>query len=101
MHSGFVRRRSFRVIAKAVMAMAMLLYATAAIAQVSIAAARDLYAAAAYDEALERLNDLRLSKHPSDEDRIIEQYRALCLFALGRATDAERAIEAMVVAAPG
>lgn len=79
----------------------MLLYATAAIAQESIAAARDLYAAAAYDEALARLDDLRLSKHPSDDDRVIEQYRALCLFALGRATDAERAIEAMVVAAPG
>ena len=79
----------------------MLLYATAAIAQESIAAARDLYAAAAYDEALARLDDLRSSKHPSDDDRVIEQYRALCLFALGRATDAERAIEAMVVAAPG
>jgi hypothetical protein len=78
----------------------MLLYATA-IAQEPIATARDLYAAAAYDEALARLDDLRSSKHPSDDDRVIEQYRALCLFALGRATDAERAIEAMVVAAPG
>jgi TonB family protein len=96
-----LRRGPSRAIATTVLTAAMLLYATAAIAQESIAAARDLYAAAAYDEALARLNDLRLTKHSSDDDRAIEQYRALCLFALGRATDAERAIEAMVVAAPG
>jgi hypothetical protein len=78
----------------------VLLCGAVAVAEDSLAAARDLYAAAAYEDALARLNDLRSAKHSTDDDRVIEQYRALCLFALGRPTDAERAIEAMVAAAP-
>lgn len=64
--------------------------------------ARDLYASARYDEALAVLNDLR----PADEanavsDRkSIEQYRLLCLLALGRGTEAESAIAAVVTADP-
>src|SRR5258708_813809 len=65
-----------------------------------LAAARDLYAAAAYDEALSLLNRLRSSDHAATDARAIEQYRAFCLLALGRATDAERAIEAVVAAEP-
>jgi hypothetical protein len=99
--SGLVRRRSSRTIPTSVLAVVMLLLsAAAAVAQDALAAARDLYAGAEYEEALVRLNDLRLAKHPADDDRVIEQYRALCLFALGRPTDAEGAIEAMVTAAP-
>jgi TonB family protein len=65
-----------------------------------LSAARDLYASAAYDEALTLLNRLRTSDHPPTDSRAIEQYRAFCLLALGRAADAEQAIEAVVAAEP-
>ena len=68
-----------------------------------LGAARDLYASARYDEALAVLNDLR----PTDagnsitDRRSIEQYRSLCLLALGRGSEAESAIAAVVTADPG
>src|SRR5262245_45015455 len=65
-----------------------------------LAAARDLYASAAYDDALALLNRLRATEHPAGQSRTIEQYRAFCLLALGRAADAEQAIEAVVAAEP-
>jgi TonB family protein len=65
-----------------------------------LAAARDLYASAAYDDALAVLNRLRSSDHPASQSRTIEQYRAFCLLALGRSADAEQAIEAVVAAEP-
>jgi TonB family protein len=65
-----------------------------------LSAARDLYASAAYDEALSLLNRLRSADHAATDARAIEQYRAFCLLALGRAADAERAIEAVVAAEP-
>ena len=64
--------------------------------------ARDLYASARYDEALAVLDDLR----PADaanavsDRKSIEQYRSLCLLALGRGTEAESAIAAVVTADP-
>ena len=67
-----------------------------------VGAARDLYASARYDEALAMLNDLR----PADtsiavaDRKSIEQYRSLCLLALGRGTEAESAIAAVVLADP-
>ena len=63
-----------------------------------LAAARDLYASAAYDDALTVLNRLRSTEHPASQSGAIEQYRAFCLLALGRSADAEQAIEAMVAA---
>ena len=65
-----------------------------------LSAARDLYASAAYDDALTVLNRLRSSEHPANQSRAIEQYRAFCLLALGRSADAEQAIEAVVAAEP-
>ena len=65
-----------------------------------LAAARDLYASAAYDDALVVLNRLRTVEQPVEQSRAVEQYRALCFLALGRASDAERAIEAVVGAEP-
>jgi hypothetical protein len=65
-----------------------------------LSAARDLYASAAYDDALAMLNRLRSADHPASQSRAIEQYRAFCLLALGRSADAEQAIEAVVVAEP-
>jgi hypothetical protein len=71
-----------------------------AVAQDALGAARALYQSAAYDEALLRLNTLRATAHPGDEARFIEQYRAFCLLALGRTTEAERAMEAVITVAP-
>ena len=68
-----------------------------------IGEARDLYASARYDEALAVLNDL----HPGEaagvtsDRKSIEQYRSLCLLALGRGSEAETAIAAVVTADPG
>jgi TonB family protein len=80
----------------------MMLTAASVHAQESgdLAAARDLYASAAYDDALAVLNRLRSTDHPPGQSRFIEQYRAFCLLALGRASDAEQAIEAVVAAEP-
>lgn len=63
-------------------------------------AARDLYAAAEYEDALAVLDSLHPTDHESDERRAIDQYRAYCLIALGRSIDAERAIAAVVSVAP-
>jgi len=68
-----------------------------------LASARDLYAAARYDEALATLESLRVredvSVRPSDI-RALEQVRSLCLLALGRAEEAEAAISAVVSVDP-
>jgi TonB family protein len=69
-------------------------------AEDSIATARDLYTAAEYESALQLLNRLRGDSRPADQARTIEQYRAFCLLALGRAADAEQAIAAVVSAEP-
>ena len=74
--------------------------AGAAAAQGSLATARDLYTAAAYDDALAMLNGLHASDHRSDDDRAIDQYRALCLLALGRTDEATSAIQAIVTEVP-
>jgi hypothetical protein len=71
-----------------------------AIAQTDLSKARDLYRAAAYDDALAVLNPLRGATQPDADSPVVEEYRALCLIALGRAVEAERAMEAVVVRAP-
>jgi len=65
-----------------------------------LAAARELYASAAYDDALAALDRLRATDHPASQSHVIEEYRAFCLLALGRAADAEQAIEGLVAAEP-
>jgi len=57
-------------------------------------AAKDLYASARYDEALSVLNGLRIGE--AVDRKAVEQYRSLCLLALGRASEAENAIAAVV-----
>ena len=84
----------------ALMATIVIAAAQTVAAQDPLIAARDLYRAAAYEDALARLNNLRGSARGGDESRFIEQYRAFCLLALGRTSEAERAIEAVVTAAP-
>jgi hypothetical protein len=66
----------------------------------SLSSARDLYAAAAYEDSLAMLNRLKGNIGPTGRDQGIEQYRALCLLALGRAAEAQQAIEVVVAAAP-
>lgn len=63
-----------------------------------IAAARDLYASARYDEALAVLNGIRPAE--STDRKSVEQYRSLCLLALGRGEEAEGAIAAVVTEDP-
>src|SRR3954466_5017663 len=62
-----------------------------------VGTARDLYASARYDEALAVLND---SSTAVTDRKSIEQYRSLCLLALGRGSEAESAIAAVVTADP-
>ena len=82
-------------------------FAQAALGQVPgprdiVGAARELYASARYDEALAMLNDLRPADNGSavSDRKAIEQYRSLCLLALGRGSEAESAIAAVVTADP-
>jgi len=81
---------------------AMLLATSAVQAQNAndLSAARDLYASAAYDEALTMLDRLRASNPSPSDGKTIDQYRAFCLLALGRSADAQQAIEAVVAAEP-
>jgi tetratricopeptide (TPR) repeat protein len=84
-------------------AAAILLLAVASLAAAAdntLATARDLYAAAAYEDALVILNRLSEGTHGPDEERAIQQYRAFCLLALGRTADAEQAIAAVVAVQP-
>lgn len=61
-----------------------------------LASAKALYASASYEEALSRLSTVR---GPDELDQI-EEYRALCLLALGRSAEAERALERIVSRKP-
>jgi hypothetical protein len=66
-----------------------------------LVAARELYASARYDEALAMLNGLPANDSPNMAERkYVEQYRSLCLLALGRGNEAEQAIAAVVTADP-
>ena len=78
----------------------LLTSARATNAQGSLSAARDLYAAAAYDEALTALNALASRGETITESATVALYRALCLYALGRNTEGDRAVEALVAQNP-
>lgn len=61
----------------------------------SLAAAKELYASAAYDDSLAMLT--RLSPTAASADALqIEEYQSLCLYALGRMADAESAIRDLI-----
>ncbi|HOC18110.1 MAG TPA: hypothetical protein PKK95_07570 [Vicinamibacterales bacterium] len=63
----------------------------------TLASARSLYGSAAYEEALAVLDRIK-AHEPAADGRQLEQVRAMCLLALGRQGDAERAIEAVISA---
>jgi tetratricopeptide (TPR) repeat protein len=71
-----------------------------AYAQDHIASARQLYASAQYDEALKVLDQLSRQGFSPNELQSIELYRTLCLIAVGRRADADRAIEAIITRDP-
>jgi hypothetical protein len=76
-------------------------FAAPALAQEPLAVARDLYASARYDEALAMLNGVRQQESGNPTNlRSIEQYRSLCLLALGRGAEAEAAIAVVVASDP-
>jgi TonB family protein len=92
-----------RTLAKALVGAALgLTLATPVLAQDGpLAAARELYSSARYDEALAMLNGLRPQESGNPVNlRSIEQYRSLCLLALGRGAEAEVAIAAVVASDP-
>src|SRR5262245_27239290 len=64
--------------------------------QESLQTAKDLYASAAYEDALAVLGRLQRTDAPIE----VQQYRAFCLIALGRVSEAEHAIEQVVNANP-
>ena len=65
-------------------------------AQQDFAAAKDLYTAAKYEDALAVLDQLKEAKPASPDAALgVEQYRAMCLLALNRKAEAEQAIEAI------
>ena len=65
-----------------------------------LSTARDLYALAEYEDALAALNRARAAGVAPSDAFAVEQYRAFCLLALGRGTEAQSAIEELVVANP-
>jgi hypothetical protein len=73
---------------------------TTSAADASLAAARDLYVSASYDDALAMLSTLSTGTRSMEERQSIDLYRTLCLFALGKTTDADRLIEAMLLRDP-
>jgi hypothetical protein len=66
----------------------------------SLAAARELYVGASYDDALTMLGSLSGGPRSPDEEQSIDLYRTLCLYALGKTTEAEHVIEAMLTRQP-
>jgi Gram-negative bacterial TonB protein C-terminal/Tetratrico peptide repeat len=79
---------------------ALMLWPAAARGQESVQMAQTLYASASYDEALAVLERLQQAKPPTADVVVINRQRALCLLALGRSQEAERAITAVVQSDP-
>lgn len=74
---------------KAAMLIACVLVAAsvAGAADERLGKAKDLYASAAYEDALNVLDDL--AKATPAETSDVEEYRAFCLYALGRPTESD------------
>jgi tetratricopeptide (TPR) repeat protein len=77
----------------------LVVVASAFARQDALTHAKDLYASAAYEEALAVLDRLQLDPSLTDAAEV-GQYRAFCLLALGRSDEGRRAIEAIVESNP-
>ena len=70
-------------------------------AQDQLAAAKELYRAASFDDALTSFELLAANIPPTTpQSREVARYRAFCLLALGRYRGAEEAIEGIILAEP-
>ena len=85
---------------KYLLVISLVLLPAGVFAEDSLPTARELYASAAYEEALSMLGRLNANGLRQDEGRVADQYRALCLLALGKSSEASQAIEAVVAAEP-
>jgi hypothetical protein len=74
----------------------MLMAAARAEGAASLIEARELYAAAAYADALTMLDGLLRGAHTHEERQALELYRVLCLVAVGQREDADLAVEGMI-----
>lgn len=88
------------VIFAGILAAAVFTAARAHAAGDELATARDLYASASYEDALKLLNGLPDQPRSRDDKHVIGLYRALCLVALGRANEADQAMQALVTDDP-
>jgi hypothetical protein len=78
-----------------------LMFARAAAAQSDpLGPVRELYAGAAYEEALSAVSRIKADAKPALAGLELDRYRAMCLIALGRTAEAETVIEGIVTAAP-
>jgi TonB family protein len=85
-------------LAVALLSAVLLNGASAASAQNVLDRAKVQYEAASYEEALSTLTE---AADPSPSDKVqVEQYRALCLIALGRLAEAERAFSVLLATDP-
>ena len=71
-----------------------------ALGQDSLAAARHLYAAAQYGEALTMLGTLLAANPAPQERQTIELYRIFCLYALNNVDEASQALDGMILRDP-
>jgi len=76
------------------------LVATPANGEESLAKARELYAAASYEDALAMLNVVDGASQTRAERQAMGLYRVLCLVALGRTPEAHAAIDAVIAQDP-
>jgi hypothetical protein len=92
------RIRSSRILVRGLIGGAVMsvMGAVALAADSPLADAKTLYASASYEAALQALDSIEDAK-PSSE---MLEYRALCLLALGRTADAQKAADALVTQAP-
>ena len=88
------------IICAAALVISVAVPVTADAADTTLAAARDLYVSASYDDALAMLGTLSNGSKSLEERQSIDLYRTLCLFALGKTTEADRVIEAMLLRDP-
>jgi hypothetical protein len=95
-----MKQRPRRVIGGGLLAAMIAAWPSILFAQDSLSAARELYASAAYEDALAVLSRLNSAGMRPDDGRTAEQYRALCLLALGKTAEASQAIETVVAGQP-
>ncbi|MGE5360171.1 MAG: energy transducer TonB [Bacteroidales bacterium] len=69
-------------------------------AQDTLAGARELYGSAAYQDALQVLEKLKAAAPAPDDAFEIEKYRAFCLLAMARTSDAEQVVAQMFETRP-